>query len=121
VRIEAVLANPIESLPEVVRLAWMVSLLNLDLPRHSEQVSAVNRGLVLRLAMIPAVLQAAADVELVRDSAASIAAAIAAWLPDRPAPPDAAGRLADWWSVFLTGDRRWNIALRALAQMMECS
>src|SRR5262245_6388289 len=40
VRLEAVLANPVAELPEVVRLAWLIAQLQLDLPIHSESVDA---------------------------------------------------------------------------------
>ena len=47
VRIEAVLANPHADLPEVVRLAWLLAQLDLDLPRHSEELLALVGNLVL--------------------------------------------------------------------------
>ncbi len=66
VRIEAVLANPHAELPEVVRLAWLVSQLSLDLPKYSEKVDPSRLARVAALAMMPPVLSAAEQVELAR-------------------------------------------------------
>ena len=46
-------ADPVADLPEVLRLAWLISQLNLDLPRFAENVSPLRRERVIALAMIP--------------------------------------------------------------------
>ena len=66
VSIEVVLANPLDDLPEVVRLAWLLSALNLDLPRYSDLVPFERLAVIGRLAMIPLVVEAARQVELVQ-------------------------------------------------------
>ena len=49
VRIEAVLANPHAELPEVVRLAWLLAQLQLDLPAYSDRIQADRLPHVLSL------------------------------------------------------------------------
>ena len=68
--IEAVLANPRFELPEVVRLGWLLAMLNFDLARYRDPLSDAER--VLPLAMIPPVLAAAAEVELTRFDPATL-------------------------------------------------
>src|SRR4051794_5185929 len=66
VRIEAVLANPYAELPEVVRLAWLIAQLQLDLPRYSDTIHADRLPGIARFAMLPPALVAAEAVELMR-------------------------------------------------------
>jgi hypothetical protein len=71
VSFEALLANPHPELPEVVRLAWLLAQLPL-----AEQADDRERA---RLALIPAVLSAAADVELLTASEPTLRAALRHW------------------------------------------
>ena len=118
VRIEAVLANPHADLPEVVRLAWLVSQLELDLPRHGEEVQADRLPHVARLAMLPVVLKAAEAVELVRYSPELIGRAIAAWNLAIPPGLDAAGVVGDWWETYQLDKPPFRVALQALDAMV---
>ena len=120
VRIEAVLADTHEQLPEVLRLAWMLSLLNLDLPRYSENIPGSRRGLVTSLAMTPAVLTAAETVQLGRCDAETIALALAAWLPALHVADEeeTVARLLNWWNTFTGSRPAWPVALLALEKML---
>lgn len=71
VSMEAMLANPHPELPEVVRLAWLLAQLPL-----TEKTDDRERA---RLALIPAVLSAAADVELLSASEPTLRAALRHW------------------------------------------
>jgi hypothetical protein len=117
VTIEGVLTNPHPELPETVRLGWLVGQLNADLPRYGENVLAQRLAHVAGFAVLPPVLQAAEDVELVQNSPQLIGKAISAWnlsvLPD----VDAAALISDWWSTYLDGRPPWGVALTALDQM----
>ena len=117
-RIEAVLANPHADLPEVVRLAWLVAQLDLDLPRHSEEIQADRLPHVARLAMIPPVLKAAEAVELVRYSPELIGRAIAAWHLAVPPGLDAAAVASDWWETYQLDKTPFQVALAALDAMV---
>ena len=121
VTFEAVLANPLDELPEVVRLAWLLAQLNLDLPMFAEHLPADRRGRVARLAMVPPVLAAAEHVELGRCTAEAIERALVAWrLVDADAGAAAAGAdtLLNWWTTYLEGATPWVVALAALDQML---
>jgi hypothetical protein len=118
VRIEAVLANPNADLPEVVRLAWLLAQLNLDLPRHSEEIHADRLPHVARLAMIPPTLKAAEAVELVQYSPELVARAIAAWQLAVPPGVDAASIVSDWWETYQLDKPPFRVALAALDAMV---
>jgi hypothetical protein len=117
VRIEAVLANPVAELPEVVRLAWLIAQLQLDLPRHSESIHADRLPHVARAALLPAALIAAEQVELVRFAPAEIARAIATWRLAVPPGVDAAALIGEWWQTYQATRPPWKVALAALDQM----
>ena len=118
VRIEAVLANPHADLPEVVRLAWLLAQLELDLPRYSEEVQSDRMPHVARLAMLPAVLRAAEAVELVRYSPELIGRAITAWHLAIPPGLDAVAMLEDWWETYQLDKPPLRVALQAMDSMI---
>ncbi len=82
---EAVLTNPSADLPEVVRLAWLLAQLNLDLPRFADHVSPAHREYTGQLALVPALLSAAEYVELTSFTTESVAQALHAWRIDAAA------------------------------------
>src|SRR5439155_20152019 len=84
-RIEAVLANPNAELPEVVRLAWLIAQLQLDLPKYSDTIHADRLPQIARYAMLPPTLLAAEAVELMRFTPELIGQAISVWR--LPGPP----------------------------------
>jgi hypothetical protein len=116
-RIEAVLANPHEKLPEVVRLAWLIAQLNIDLPTYSEAIHRDRLHHIAAYAMLPAALAAAEEVELVRNTPELISQAIAAWR--LPAPPgvEPATFLGDWWQTYHETRPPWSVALVALDRL----
>jgi hypothetical protein len=116
-RIEAVLANSLAELPEVVRLAWLIAQLQLDLPIYSEEVHPERLPHVAAFAMLPAVLQAAEEVELVRNSPQLMAQAITAWGLRVPADVDATALLTEWWQTYQDTRPPWRVALVALNQL----
>ncbi|MEX2115158.1 MAG: hypothetical protein WD845_18335 [Pirellulales bacterium] len=116
VRIEAVLANPIAQLPEVLRLGWLLAQLQLELPKFDANLRADRRAEVWRLAMIPPVLAAAEEVELARYGPPSLAAALSAWTDDLEAT--AAGTLATWWDTYAATSASWPAALAALDRLL---
>ena len=117
VSFEAVLANPVERLPEVLRLAWLLSQLNLDLPMYSENIAAEHRDAVAQWATVPPVLAAAEHVELAQLSHESVVKALTAWrLPG--AGNDQAETLLQWWATYQEGRTPWVVALAALERML---
>ncbi|PHS08942.1 MAG: hypothetical protein COA78_12365 [Blastopirellula sp.] len=118
VRLEAMLYNVDRTLPEVVRLAWLISQLNLDLPVYSERIQRDRLRLIAGYAMLPACFQAAEEVELLSLNQASFAAALEAW---RISPTDndqLSSTLLDWWQTYQQTNSSWTVALHALDQML---
>lgn len=116
--IEALLTNPHGELPEVVRLGWLLSSLNLDLPRYSETIPPKRLTRLAPLAMLPAALEAAGEVELAPGGSASLAGAVAAWrLADSDGEP-LAETLEKWWQTYQDRRPAWSVALAALDRML---
>lgn len=115
---EAVLANPLAELPEVVRLGWLISTLDLDLPRHSEGVPPGELHDLARLAMLPPALEAAVELELARASGGLLSTALKSWIPVSDASSGLADLLQDWWDAAQAPSTRWPVALAALRQML---
>lgn len=118
VRIEAVLANPVPELPEVVRLGWLLSQLNLEVPSLSERVNTDRLPLVAQLAMLPVALKAGEDVELCRSDRATIARALEVWRIASTAHLDMVDTLDQWWATYLESQPGWPVALAALDRMI---
>lgn len=120
VHIEAVLTNPVPQLPEVLRLAWLLAQLNIDLPVFSEQVHGARLATTAELAMLPATLQAAEELEMATIGPESIDLALQAWNVLTPPEVDPVDVLWRWWSTYLETRPRWDIAFTALDRML-CS
>ncbi|WP_425617619.1 hypothetical protein NA78x_001300 [Anatilimnocola sp. NA78] len=118
VTIEAVLTNSEPRLPEIVRLAWLLSQLNCDLPAFADHIHAQRLPHVAAFALLPAALEAAAEVELGEFSPEQIQRAITAWSLPRLADLDAAQIVHDWWQVYRTDKPAWPTAQAALDQML---
>jgi hypothetical protein len=114
VRIEAVLANPIAELPEVVRLGWLLAQLNLDLPKFQGNLPRDRLAQLGPLAMLPPVLAAAEEVELTRNNIETLTVALSAW----QAPAVDPNKLAQWWETYQTARPAWTVALGALDRML---
>lgn len=117
-RIEAVLANPIAEIPEVVRLTWLVAQLQLDLPTFSESIHAERLPKIARYALLPAALLAAESVELVRNTPALMSQASSAWGLSTAADAGAAVLVAQWWQTYQETRPPFRVALTALDRMV---
>ncbi len=119
VHIEAVLTNPVPHLPEVLRLGWLLAQLNLDLPAFSDQVHGSRLATIAELAMLPATLQAAEELELATNGPESIDLALQAWNVLTPPDVDPVDVVWRWWSTYLETRPRWDIAFTALDRMLH--
>ena len=119
VRIEAVLTNVVDGLPEVVRLAWLLAQLNHELPVFRDRIQSSRLSLIAQLAMLPATLQASQTVELSQLTPFTIATALPAWQLEVAADKDIEATLFDWWNTYLATKPAWGIALAALDQMVS--
>jgi hypothetical protein len=123
VRIEAVLADPLPELPELVRLAWLVAQLNLDLPMYQELLTDMPPGRwtplqVSRMSMLPTVLAAAEQVELARLDPATMRQALRTWCGCQDNLEAVATNIFAWWETYRGAKPPFAVALRALAEMM---
>lgn len=119
VRIEVVPEGPQSQLPELVRLGWMVSQLNNDLPVHSEMIHAETLPLISNLAMLPPTLSAAEQLGLARYDIQTVRLAIAAWHIRGPAGVDLAESVTQWWDIYSASPPQWSVALTALSRMIQ--
>jgi hypothetical protein len=123
VRIEAVDDDPDAEFPEWLRLAWLLSQLNLDLPIHSEMIHRDRLSPVAGLAMLPVALNAAAALALqvpweLPVDATWIGRAIEAWQVVPEATPGLTETVGDWWYSYYESHPRWSVALNALDRML---
>ncbi len=112
-------ADPVPGLPEVLRLAWLLSLLNMDLPRYSDSVPPARLETVAGLAMVPVVLSASEVLEQARCDGPTMDLAVRSWM--RPGAEEAAWleALHEWWDVYRVMRPAWPTALRALERLLS--
>jgi hypothetical protein len=117
--IEAVLTNSNPSLPEVVRLAWLLSQLEADLPIHGELVNSGRLPWISSLAMLPPVLLAAQELEIAQFSEDQLLLAIERWWIPNPTEHSLVDTLLSWWDTYSNERPPWRIALTALDKMLQ--
>ncbi len=115
-RIEAVLVNPVADLPEVARLAWLIAQLQLDVPRFDGGLHPRRLIELWPLAMTPAVLAAAQDVELTRFDRETLATAVSTWSSVEARPM--VDTLSTWWETYESSRPPWGVAIAALDRML---
>jgi hypothetical protein len=118
VHIEAVLADVDPVLPEVLRLAWGLLQLNVDLPKYSDAIHGDRLSLIAGLALVPITLAAGEIVELVRLDDETLERAISSWCHDLDTPEDAVAMVQDWWITYLESRPPWTVAITALERML---
>ncbi len=119
VRIEAVLTNPLQELPEVVRLGWL--LMQLQLPSWRPSLSIEERLIepIGVLALLPPALAAGQVVELCRIDEPHVSLAIEQWQVAAPREvAQTATILLSWWEAYLQTNSDWPIALTALQRSL---
>jgi hypothetical protein len=120
VTFEAVLANPVPELPEVLRLAWLLAQLQIDLPRYSERIARNRLGTVAMHAMLPPALTAAQEIEVVRANADLMLRALDAWqIGSSASRASRAQALADWWGAYVENPPDWPVAIAALDALLS--
>jgi hypothetical protein len=114
VTFEAVLANPIAQLPEVLRLGWLLAQLNPALAARAGSASGGWRRAAAWV-MLAMVLTAAEDVELARADRAHFDLAAAAWLNDQ----SAADTVWRWWETGGAQRADWPASLETLERLLS--
>jgi hypothetical protein len=123
IRFEAMLVNPLPELPEVVRMAWLISQLQIDIPANSESLNKQRLPWLAALALLPAALSAGEFVELVHVDHGIMQTAIGSWIlpsfPDKQvAASNLSGTVWQWWNTYQQGRPPWPVALAALDRML---
>ncbi|EAQ77590.1 hypothetical protein [Blastopirellula marina] len=118
VRMEAVLYDPEPKLPEVVRLAWGISQLNLDLPVYSEVISPDRLPTIAGLAALPAILTAGEHVELTKFNPDTLILACELWRFPQGPQIDLPSTAMRWWETYQQSRAPWAVALQALDRMV---
>ncbi len=123
VRIEALLANTVPGLPEVVRLGWLLGQLACQGGLHvTSQHPPGPRCRTIELAMVPATLAAAETVELAVCNAQTVGNAIAAWLPgpsgEQTTSVEATAQQVWKWWESRHEDASWGQSLDKLGQRL---
>ncbi len=123
IRIEAMMVNPLPELPEVVRMAWLMAQLQVDVPVNSETINKNRLPWIASLALLPVTLSAGQFVELVEVNERTLKASMDAWI--RPAFPDIRfdsnqlqQSIWQWWMTYQDGTAPWPVALAALDRML---
>ena len=125
--IEAMLTDVLPNVPEVVRVAWLVTRVAIE--QHIAQKSLTSKpgdstfGRPASLtsawafASVPLVLRSAAELDLVSHSALPISAAIRLWrLSDAAIAGDV---LTQWWEKLDRDPQPLPVALKSLSQAIE--
>lgn len=118
VHLEALLAHADEALPEVVRLGWLLSTLNLELPAYCQGLDRRRIELVGPLAMVPLVLFAAEQVELSRFDRSTVRLALQTWRIGSHDLDVLAENLHQWGAAFVDSQTTFHTALTALDRML---
>ncbi|MCA9247025.1 MAG: hypothetical protein KDA42_07920 [Planctomycetales bacterium] len=119
VRMEAVLADPVAELPEYLRLAWLISQLNLDIPVFCERIPGRRVPRAAAFAMLPAVLAAAEEMGVAKLDQATVERALVAWHVEWTMLPEIAQMLLNWWNTYRAKRSRFSLALTALDRMLD--
>ncbi|MCC9604484.1 hypothetical protein LOC68_27810 [Blastopirellula sp. JC732] len=118
VRLEAMLYDGEPKLPEVVRLAWGLAQLNLDLPIYSDLISQDRLPTIAGLAVLPPILASAEYVELTQFNEANVKLACETWRFPQGVGLDLAGTALTWWNTYQQSKPPWPVALQALDRMV---
>lgn len=119
---EGLLVNVQSQLPEVLRLAWSIAQLNLEVPTLIGELPRAVSGAAGAWATIPLVLQAGAELEQCRCEQATVQLAADTWLPPQMHGLSAAQTASvvwQWWETYAAARPAWPVALGALAAMLD--
>lgn len=117
--IEAVLTNSNPTLPEILRLCWLLSQLEADLPIHGELVNSGRLPWISSLAMLPPILLAAESLEIGQFSEDQLLLAIEKWWIPNLTEHSLVDTVLSWWETYSNERPPWRIALTALDKMLQ--
>jgi hypothetical protein len=106
-------------LPEMLRLAWLLSQLHLDVPRFSENIPRARLPLIAALAMAPVLLAVAEGIRLLEPHEDTLARALRLWMPPSERLEAWTTTVAQWWETYTGRRPSWGAALQALDRLLE--
>jgi len=106
------------ALPEIVRLCWLISQLNAELPMYQGEIHRDRLVEIVPLAMIPVALAAAAQIGQARIDEPTVIRAVDTWMPNIDGAPSTGSVLWKWWEAYSTRKPRWTVALSALNELL---
>lgn len=120
IHLEALLTHSAPELPEPLRIAWLLSQLDLDRPEYSEQINALRLRSVAGLAMLPATLCAGEELELCRFSPELLTRSIELWYcPTLGLTASTASSVVSiWWETYQASRPKWHVALTGLDRLL---
>ncbi|BBO32007.1 hypothetical protein PLANPX_1619 [Lacipirellula parvula] len=118
ITLEGVLVHPHPQLPEPLRIAWLLAQLNSDLPRYADALPPGRSAFAFAVALAPATLAAAQEVELATCDEPALGSAFEAWGLSGSLPADAPQRVFNWWNAWLDGAATWPVAVAALERLL---
>jgi hypothetical protein len=113
--IEAMLTDADPLVPEVLRIAWLVTRMAIE--RHIRERSGdLSLSRAWSLVSVPLVLTAAAELELIRGGDLPIARAMELW---QIGDAQIAERLRQWWQQLRQTPQPLPVALKALDRLLK--
>ena len=115
--IEAMLTNPHQDVPEVLRLGWLLARLGLARPAASRLVEADRLPGVASLALLPIMIEAGRELELVGD--VEVSRLFEVWNLRRLKSSEAIVHLNKWWAQMEDGETPFPVGMKALDRMLN--
>lgn len=116
--LEALLTDAEPRLPEVVRLAWLLSQLNLDLAPYADLLPRARLHRAAPLALIPLVLDAAELADLTTLNRQTLQLALESWDIEEKGRVELAEILDTWYGVFRDSRPPLGAGFKALDEML---
>jgi hypothetical protein len=122
IQIEAVLADVDTLLPEVLRLAWLLLQLHVEMG-HIEDGPLDRLPEVVALSLIPITLAAGEHLDLVRIDKSTLAHAIQVWCADTHTvcSTHSVAALQTWWDTYRQNRPSWSVAVMELDRLLKDS
>lgn len=121
VHLESLLTNPDHEITETLRLAWLLSQLDLERPIFSESLNLSRLQQLTGFATLPATLLAGQELGLCEYTSDSLQRAMELWRVAEmhaASPEELAPIVGSWWETYEAAKPPWRIALAGLEQML---
>jgi hypothetical protein len=113
---EAILTNVDPALPETLRLGWLLARLGMARENANRLIDAEHLPRVAAVGLVPVVLAAGQELDLVPPGPLPIAAALQTWRVEGGEALTAL--LENWWEQLSTGSTPFPVAIKALDRML---